>query len=120
MMQLQVAGDFAAQHFWPNAPVKYVELGKRHRHVFTFRALIEVSESGDREVEFLELADMCTAHLKNFLRDNPGSSCETLVRELHAFMARLGRPPTRCEVLEDDRCGAVYAPEKGGCACCAE
>jgi len=108
MMLLKIVGKWFGWHRWIDAPEKYEALSVLHSHEFVFEALIEVT--GDREVEFLELANESKGELETFLFDHPGSSCETLATQLFRILHQKNLGVYSCAVLEDGMCGAVFVP----------
>jgi len=108
MMYLKIVGKWIGTHRWIDAPERYQYLSELHKHEFVFEALIEVT--GDREIEFLELANESKGELETFLFDHPGSSCETLATQLFRILHQKDLGVHSCTVLEDGRCGAVFVP----------
>lgn len=109
MILLQIVGSWMGLHRWTDAPEKYEHLSILHAHNFVFTANIKVT--GDREIEFLELAEQCKEYLLDFLDANEGSSCETMAKVLFDYLVDRGLFCTSAKVSEDGTCGAIYMPD---------
>ena len=96
-------------HRWPAADTvlggRRAYLGQIHRHLFHVEARVQVVH-GDREIEFHELLDFCTAQ---FTGGNFGTqSCEMLASALrHDLETRHPGRLVTVSVFEDGEVGAV-------------
>ena len=94
-------------HYWPGAPKEVIHLADRHRHLFTFKAKVEV-EHNDRDVEFQTLQVFLRQHLdKTYDHGATGyefgsRSCEDLAQEILDLVKQVHT----VEVWEDDENGA--------------
>lgn len=93
---------FAGFHRWADAPNCVHFLRSYHRHLFTVKAVKQVSHE-EREIEIItlqgEIQNWCIGKVAN--QDWHEASCETIAREI---MLRFGLH--ECEVLEDGENGA--------------
>ena len=93
-------------HAWPAASGQRGYLARRHRHVFHYRAELDVFHDG-RELEFHDLLDACRAMTPPNTEWND-RSCEAIARVVLAELEHLwpGRHP-EVTVAEDGECGAT-------------
>lgn len=109
---IRVRWNQSGFHRWPDAREVTGErrayLAERHRHLFYYEAVVEVSHD-DRQIEFHDLLDECRAFTAQRV-EHEHRSCEMLASEVLDFIesrfevAGLVRSVT---VLEDNECGAT-------------
>lgn len=101
-------------HCYPDAPEDVAYLRSPHRHLFHFKAAIQVFHD-EREIEFHQFLRFCKSHYASE-EDCSNQSCETLARTLveriRAQYPMLGTEPyliraIAVEVSEDGECGAI-------------
>lgn len=102
-------------HKWKGAPEPVAYLADEHRHTFTFRVEVSVTDS-DREVEFHLLQHTMRRVILDFAdkRTAPGElgvrfgfqSCEHLAERLGRHLTEDGYAVLAVEVWEDMECGA--------------
>lgn len=94
-------------HRWPDAPLLRAYLAAPHRHVFHFRVELDVHHD-NREIEFHDLLDTCTAVIDDYGEDWDSCSCEAIARRLLADVQDQypGTSPL-VTVSEDGECGAT-------------
>jgi hypothetical protein len=104
-------------HYWPGAGGRRAYLGQPHRHLFHIEASMLV-EHDEREVEFHDLMATIRQRLDWMGSLEPdmrgqheginfgGRSCETIARELGAYLATTLRRDVMVAVSEDGECGA--------------
>lgn len=90
-------------HRWPGATGHRDYLAARHRHEFHVRPEIVVSHD-DREIEFHDLRDIVIGWWQPEQGDN---SCETIARDLWAYLESLGLTVASITVSEDGYEGAT-------------
>lgn len=109
-----VKHSFVGFHCWPDAPEARAYLGVRHRHRFHVKVTMLV-EHDDREVEFHDLLAHVRAASETLgeptgddSRDLGAMSCEMIARNIAArIAATYVSRQVRCDVSEDDECGAT-------------
>ena len=99
-------------HYWKDAD-NYLQ--HPHRHMFHFRAEVEVTEE-DREIEFIEMKEKAERYIRGYvLLDGMApvqSSCEMLARETIDFLRSLyGKRHYCVSVSEDGENGATVELE---------
>lgn len=103
-------------HKWKDAPEPVAYLATEHRHIFTFRVEVSVTDS-DREVEFHLLQQTIKRVIPDFAdrRATPlgelgirfgFQSCEHLAERLGRHLIEDGYAVKAVEVWEDMECGA--------------
>ena len=95
----------AGFHNWDKAPTQHAYLKDRHRHEFVVYAVRDVSHR-DRETEINQFKQ----DIETWLVENYGSPCEFggMSCESIAEMISNQFGLSKCVVLEDGLCGAVY------------
>lgn len=100
-------------HSWPEAPVEVGYLANVHRHLFTFKVGVLVSDS-NREVEFHILQRYISSILDSGFKeahkgkglDFGDNSCEHLASYLFENLTRMRFHVDFVEVWEDDENGS--------------
>lgn len=95
-------------HKWANAPKQFEYLRPRHRHEFVIQAEKKVCHN-NRDVEINHLKWLIEEYLHTYY-SNPcefgGMSCEDIAEDLGKEFYL-----SKCMVLEDGLCGAIYEEE---------
>jgi hypothetical protein len=110
-MTVWTRAELPGFHRWPGAHEKRSYLRDRHRHLFAITVHTPVHHD-ERDTEFHDLQDLIREWWGPEPREWGASSCETIARDLHDYLAARGIAAARIDVSEDGESGATYTPER--------